>query len=357
MAKRHFLQQAHRHEDKHLIAGQYISEKLDGQRAFWDGGVTRGMNAVNIPWANTEKDKKIRVATGLWSRYGKPIHAPGWWLDQLPTFPLDGELWAGRGQFQKTRSIVSKHSPIDAEWAQVQYVVFDSPTLESVLYDSIIDWPQYKKDITGSLAFISNLGVPTKHHDLATYNEVFLFMQENVPQLLGSLQVHEQIRLHNNTEQAVRMQSNMLSQVLHLGGEGIVLRDPYAGYLPERCHTITKLKPYKSAEAMVTGYITGRQTDKGSKLRGLIGAIILNWNGKKFELSGFTQAERLLTDLDSEANGQQEAFDWAWNNPEVECPSNISAVHFPRGTYLTFKYRELTDAGIPKEASYFRKSI
>ena len=78
-------------------------------------------------FANTAKDARLLVqpiATGLWSRYAKPIHAPAWFLDQLPEIPLDGELYLGAGEFQELISIVKQHNP-DGRWANVKYMVFD----------------------------------------------------------------------------------------------------------------------------------------------------------------------------------------------------------------------------------------
>ena len=85
---------------KHFIGGWLMSEKLDGFRFIWDGGITRGMRADSISWANTTKDKTPKYATGLWTRYHKPIYAPKWWLDQLPEIPLDGEGWTCRDDRQ-----------------------------------------------------------------------------------------------------------------------------------------------------------------------------------------------------------------------------------------------------------------
>ena len=113
MPRREFLQLAHTYDAaKHKIAGWYVSEKLDGTRAFWDGGLSRGQPTKLIPWASVidpktkkPKDRVKPVATGLWSRYGNPIMAPDWFLDSLPPIFLDGELWTGRGSFQLCRSI------------------------------------------------------------------------------------------------------------------------------------------------------------------------------------------------------------------------------------------------------------
>ena len=83
---REFLQLADSLDTKkHKIGGFYVSEKLDGTRAFWDGGITRGLPTASVPWASVADPKtgdrkaKIKpVSTGLWSRYGNPIMAPDW---------------------------------------------------------------------------------------------------------------------------------------------------------------------------------------------------------------------------------------------------------------------------------------
>src|SRR5437879_3286425 len=52
-------------------AGWWMSEKLDGVRAYWDG-------------------------KQFLSRLGNRYHAPDWFVEGLPDVPLDGELWLAR---------------------------------------------------------------------------------------------------------------------------------------------------------------------------------------------------------------------------------------------------------------------
>ncbi len=84
--------------------GWWLSEKLDGVRAFWDG-------------------------KQFWSRLGNPFHAPDWFSAGLPDVPLDGELWLGRKKFQRAVSIVRRQDKSE-HWKEVRYVVFDAPKLE-----------------------------------------------------------------------------------------------------------------------------------------------------------------------------------------------------------------------------------
>ena len=63
------------------LAGWWLSEKLDGVRAYWDG-------------------------TQFISRQGNLYHAPDWFSAGLPKVALDGELWLGRKKFQDRKSVV-----------------------------------------------------------------------------------------------------------------------------------------------------------------------------------------------------------------------------------------------------------
>jgi len=82
--------------------GWWVSEKLDGVRAYWDG-------------------------SRLISRLGNAFHAPDWFVAGLPSTPLDGELWAGRKKFQRAVSIARRQDRGDT-WRELSYVVFDAPS-------------------------------------------------------------------------------------------------------------------------------------------------------------------------------------------------------------------------------------
>jgi DNA ligase-1 len=83
------------------LAGWWMSEKLDGVRAYWDG-------------------------QQFVSRLGNRYHAPPWFTAGLPRFPLDGELWLDRKAFQRTVSIVRRQDQSDA-WREIKFLVFDAP--------------------------------------------------------------------------------------------------------------------------------------------------------------------------------------------------------------------------------------
>lgn len=377
MSKREFLQLAHVFDpDKHLAAGAFVSEKLDGFRCFWDGGVSRGLPKGQVPWANLDKDERYQsqqYATGLWSRYGNTIHAPDFWLNELPKFPLDGELWMGRGTFQQLRSIAAKlpENRIDHQWEDIQFKVFDIPSVEAVFASGKINVTNFKKEIPeNAVDWVRERGliVPRPR----TFTGVLAYLDKN---LVGSTYVslHKQIQLPFSTEKALIKVTELLDSVTDNGGEGLILRRPQSIWTPSRTHDLVKVKKLQDDEATVVGYVTGRKTERGSKLLGLMGAMIVNWRGVRFELSGFTDEERVLSSSEERIHISQirnddlkdmmvepKAFRWCManyspdNGPGVQVPDWIVNQSFPRGSTVTFRYRELSDDNVPKEARFWR---
>jgi len=358
--RREFLQLANKYKTQN-IAGYWASEKLDGTRCFWDGGVSRGVPTSQVPWANLidpktgEPKKKVKpIATGLWSRPGNPIIAPDWFLNQLPSCLLDGELFAGRGNFQLCRHIVAGDTPGE-EWDKIRYCVFGSPSFDAVFSDGLIKTPTQittmnleanakfyeERAQTGVLVNFKSLQVPVPFHD------ELMFLLNMVTTECGVVDMIPQGQLPDDQAEAKACVERMLASFLDLGGEGLVLRCNEAGWEPKRIKGLLKVKPEDDDEGTVTGFTSGRKTNKGSKLLGLIGALILDYKGQRLELSGLTDEERAF-DTD-------EAEEWAIRNPGEDMPSGIQGLHFKIGYTVTFRYCGLTDAGLPKFARYWRK--
>lgn len=93
---------AQSYQDTIDVKDYWVSEKLDGVRAYWDG-------------------------KQLISRGGNIIAAPAWFTEGFPAQPLDGELWFARQQFETILSIVSKQQPVSSEWQQLGYYIFELP--------------------------------------------------------------------------------------------------------------------------------------------------------------------------------------------------------------------------------------
>ena len=111
----------------------WMSEKLDGMRAYWDG-------------------------TALYTRTGNRIDAPSEMLSQLPAMPLDGELFIGRGKFQELMSITRRLTATLAEWSRVEYRIFDAPSVHG----------PFAERLRAASAVVSSTGAPwvAIHHHL-----------------------------------------------------------------------------------------------------------------------------------------------------------------------------------------------
>ena len=83
------------------VSAWFMSEKLDGVRAFWDG----------------EK---------LISRSGKVFAAPTFFTKDFPKHKLDGELWIKRAAFSEVVSIVNQKKP-HQDWNKITYNIFEVP--------------------------------------------------------------------------------------------------------------------------------------------------------------------------------------------------------------------------------------
>ena len=205
------------------LAAYWVSEKLDGVRAFWDG-------------------------ERLISRGGNIFAAPSWFTADFPAGPLDGELWVGRGQFEKTASIVSRHAPHDG-WRQVRYMVFDLP------------------------------------EDPGTFDERLRNLQAAVASSSSEfLAVIPQIKVPSHKALLER-----LDAVVSNGGEGLMLHRGGSRYRSGRNADLLKLKKFDDAEGVVIAHNPGR-----GRLEGMMGSITVRTDqGIIVKVgSGFSDDER-----------------------------------------------------------------
>lgn len=204
--------------------GYLVSEKLDGVRALWDGSTLR-------------------------FRSGRTIAAPAWFIAKLPATPLDGELWLGRGQFDALSGAVRRAQPLDAEWQQLKYMVFELPKADG----------SFSQRAAQIQALVKSNG-------------------------FAQLQAVEQFELANNVALLARLKS-----VTGSGGEGLMLHLASAPVASGRSDVLLKLKPVQDAEAVVVGHVAGK-----GKFGGMLGALdVKTVSGQRFKLgTGFSDAQR-----------------------------------------------------------------
>ena len=111
------------------VTQYWVSEKLDGVRARWDG-------------------------KHLISRGGHTFFTPKWFTDRFPAIHLDGELWIGPGRYEEISSIVRKKRPHEG-WRRIRLMVFDLPKHGGIFNDRVIDMKRLAtKTHSPHLAFI-----------------------------------------------------------------------------------------------------------------------------------------------------------------------------------------------------------
>jgi DNA ligase-1 len=336
MAKREFLQKCHEfNPTKDRCANYLISEKLDGQRCFWDGGLTAGLKVKDVPFSNPS-NRPEDISTGLWTINGKIVFAPSWWLQGMPKIFLDGELYTVRGDRQTCRSTVSQRNP-DERWGNVRFVVFGSPPLRTIFADGKINSMFFKREFKGVIDWAEK-----RIGKIKTFNPTTMF--KDVYASLKAETWTETCTLLEQTEYNTLEDVELaMDKIETVEGEGLVLQYKYGYWVAERSHNALKYKRRKDAEAVVKGYIWGE-----GKYAGLMGSLTVDWDGKIFQLSGFTDEERFMCKEDgSSAFSCGVAGEVASHEFRASC--------FPIGSRVTFRYRSLTDDGLPVEASYWRK--
>ena len=211
------------------LADYWVSEKYDGVRGFWDG-------------------------QKLHTRGGQIINAPAWFTANWPTTPMDGELWAGRGQFQKAVSTVRQQTPDDAAWQGIRFMVFDLPAEKGTFTERL-----------------STLG--------------------NVVSKLAVRWVQAAPQTKVASHAALQSQ---LKQITKAGAEGLMLHRGSSLYKGVRSDDLLKVKTHDDAEAKVIAHLTG----KGKYAR-QVGALLVEMPAKdgqparRFKLgTGLSDAQR-----------------------------------------------------------------
>lgn len=156
------------------VRGWLMSEKLDGWRVIWDG-------------------------SNFYSRELGLLDAPEWFKVGMPAVALDGELFAGRGEFNAIQRLMRDG------WQGLEFRVFDA-----------IAPGAYSKRLKAIRAL-----------DLPAHASVV----QQVPV--------------KSTEQMVRM----ADKVVAAGGEGVVVRNPGGLYTPgKRSNDVARWVPQDPAK-------------------------------------------------------------------------------------------------------------
>ena len=201
----------------------------------------------------------------------------------------------GRGRFQDTVSAVRKKVPTNEDFEGVQYVVFD-----------VVTEGDHHQRLAAGIASLIDSGL-----DISVKGIVFALKHYKVETLEGA--------------------QGMYRQILEKGGEGLMFRNPEAGYEMKRTGNLLKWKDQIDGTALVTGYDPGK-----GKHEGRVGALVCvdDETGVTFRVgTGLSDEER----------------EW-WQRI-------LSANDFERAMQRTHKIRwramERTRDNIPRHPAYY----
>ncbi len=211
------------YEDNVDVSDWLMSEKFDGVRGYWDG-------------------------ERLLSKNGNDLNPPEAFVKNFPDFPVEGEIWGGRGTFEKTISIVKKDEANNG-WLDLKFAIFDLPE-------------------SGG-GFEERLKIARRWFDENPSEYAFIIVHKSV----GSKE-----RLKEE-----------LQRVEQLGGEGLILRKPGSLYSSGRSGEVLKVKSYYDMEAVVLEHIEG-----AGRNRGRMGSVLVELPDKtRFKIgTGFSDEER-----------------------------------------------------------------
>ena len=263
-----------------------LSEKYDGYRARW------------IP------DKQVFL-----SRNQKVFNAPQWFKDCMPNVNLDGELFAGRENFQDM-GVVRKKIPIDEEWINIKYVVYDLPEDNNVFKNRIknlkqivnkcnINWNKFKVEYPDPF---NNIDCPVVYT--------------------------EQIKI-----KSLKHLDTIYKEVLKNGGEGVMIKDPESQYEDKRSNYMLKYKPCFDAEAVIIDYKDGM-----GKYEGMLGGFV---------------CKPLISYGNYSIQDTDESHIFSISGMDDDIRDNYLESH-PVGTVVTYEYSGKTDSGKPRFPRYIR---
>ena len=229
-------------------------------------------------WAMSEKLDGVRAfwnGKQLLSRNGYAFTpSPGFTRD-FPPFALDGELYSSREQFERISAVVRSSK---GDWSTLKLHVFDVPHAQGNLYQRLAVLQEWLK------AHPQANIVCIAQHEVRNFAQVQAFLR----------------------------------QIEAGGGEGVMLRDPNAGYAAGRSNQLLKLKSHQDAECTVTAHHAGK-----GKYTGKLGAFTCRNEYGEFRIgSGLSDADR--------------------GNPP------------PVGTVITYRYRGFTAKSLPRFPTYVR---
>jgi DNA polymerase/3'-5' exonuclease PolX len=278
------------------LIGWIQSEKFDGYRAlfFYD------------------KDNNPQFI----SRTGKKFNAPEHFLNSMPSHKclkgriLDGELWAGRENFQ-LMGTVRKKIPIPEEWFEIKFMTYDITNLDKTFTERLVELKKIVK-------------ITKEKWDVILKKKMdYPFNNLDCP-----IEFTEQIKI-----KSIKMMDEYYQKILKSGGEGIMIKNPDSKYKIGRASDMLKYKPSFDREGIIIGYSPGN-----GKYEGLLGAFI---------------CKPLINHDTYMSIDENEEHIFTISGMDDKVRKSYKKTH-PINTIISFECSGYTDKGVPRFARYIR---
>ena len=227
----------------------------------------------------------------------------------MPNYNFDGELFAGRDNFSNM-GVVRKKVPIDEEWFNIKYYVYDYIDEDLEFYDryemlvEIVkkandSWEEYKSTLGSKFKDVSCPLVLCRHIEVESMDQM----------------------------------KEYYKSVLDNGGEGIMFKDPWSNYENKRSNYLLKYKPNFDGEAIIVDHKDGT-----GKYDGMLGAFI---------------CKPLINKGDHAIIDEDPNHEFAISGMDDSIRESYETTH-PIDTIITYEYSGFTNTGKPRFASYLR---
>jgi len=278
---------------------------------------TKGGNVNPTGWLVSEKFDGYRACFSyedqkFYSRQNKPFIAPDWFIDAMPPRLVDGELWIGRNMFQEMGT-VRKKVPVDEEWLNVTFQVYDMPEEEGTFEERLKE--------------LNRLVKLTRRR--------WLSRRKKYPYPFNTLDcpvvVAKQIVIQNEGHL-----DTIYQNIIQNEGEGIMLKDPTSPYEGKRSNYLLKYKPSFDAEAIIIAHKPGQ-----GKYVGMLG--------------GFTCKQ--LTNHDTYMSiDEDEDHIFSTSGMDDSIRKSYKQTH-PIGTVISYEHSGKTNKGKPRFGRYIRRRV
>ena len=260
--------------------------------------------AIEIPAA--EKSSPALLLANVWN---PSIDPTGWWVsekyDGLRGFWDGRKLWSRKGNAIQAPADFLKELPADV--ALDGELWMGRGQFEEAISTVLSQTPDERWKKVRFMVF----DAPQAK---GTFEERLRFLQATLPAGNQFVKPVPQVRCKGTAHLLAER-----DRIVQLGGEGLMLRKPESAYEAGRSPTLLKVKTHDDAEATVIAHLSGKGkfTDKLGSLR------VRAADGREFSVgTGFTDAQR--------------------------------AAPPPVGAVITYRYRGLTDKGLPRFPSFLR---